>query len=306
MKSKLALVISLIIAMPIQAEYMVKIPLEKSQGGTLPDGSIKIGNVNNNNPTLPIAPPTENEPEPVEPPIDPASCKFDDNNFYYELLNDQNEIILTEAAYNGWDMYLPLGKGKLVDTGSEYRLYEACYTVPETGEWVNIPPLYEWDNDYYCPITMPNLDEIASINVTFQETHEGINYYYGSATLPTYCNTRARNVTLLRQHTKTLEVQEVDYYSEIIEVPTYEDGGNWTVSCDYNRQPNSINYTSKWLVDGSSASYYHFDNVYPLPSSSTRLDETKASIGGGYWARGMFMESYNGVSHYALCYWGGW
>lgn len=301
MKSKLALVISLIIAMPIQAEYMVKIPLEKSQGGTLPDGSIKIGNGT-----------TENN---TDPEVDPASCKYDYNNYYVEEFDSSNVITKIYKAYNGNDLYLPASKGNLVSTGDGWREYEICYTVPETEQWVSADPIYEWTENY-CPEPISPATEIANVPVTDYYTMPASAEYGENVTVRSYqnyfsitekCNTKERNVTQREQNTVTLETRIINQYSQIISVPEYNTGNTIDGYCEYQRLKDAYNYyMEKWVVNGSNATYYHFSESFPQPSSSTLIDSSQAPTGGGYWGRGILMETIGSEQNYAVCTWGGW
>jgi len=305
MKLNLALVISLIIAMPIQAGYMVKIPLENYQGGTLPDGSIKIGNGTPENNT--------------EPEVDPASCKYDENNYYFEAFDSNNVITGIDKTYNGYDMFLPASKGKLVDKddAAGWREYEICYTVPETEQWVSVHTIYEWTEDYCPERIIPTTEistEIANIPLIDYDyyTVQAIDEYGEDVTVRSYekyiyipekCNTKERNVTEYKQNTVTLEIIE-NQYSEIISVPEYETGDTITVSCDYQRLKDTTNnYMYKWVVNGSNATYYYFTYIHP--SSSTLIDSSRFATGAGYWGRGTLVETIGSEQNYAVCNWGG-
>ncbi len=304
MKLNLALVISLIIAMPIQAGYMVKIPLENYKGGTLPDGSIKIGNGTPENNT--------------EPEVDPASCKYDENNYYVEEFDSNNVITGIDKRYNGEELLLPASKGKQpVLEGEGWRKYEICYTVPETEQWVSFDPIYKWNEDY-CPEPISPATDIANIPLTdydyrtvgaINEDGEEVTVmsYKAYLEMPIKCNTKERNVTEREQNTVTLEIRK-NQYSEIISVPEYETGDTKSVSCKYQRLRDASNGDMyKWEVNGSNATYYHFSESYPLPSSSTLIDSSRVDNGNGHWVRGIFVETtIGGEKNYALCTFGGW
>ena len=309
MKLNLALVISLIIAMPIQAGYMVKIPLENYQGGTLPDGSIKIGNGTPENNT--------------EPEVDPASCKHDENHYYYEEFDSNNVITEIYKRYNGYDLVIPASKGKLMDSDEGWREYEICYTVPETEQWVSSDPIYRWtvnedyeDYENYCPESI--VTEIANIPFTISDSYitlaseeygedvTEIRKYYKYFSITEKCNTKERTVTEYEQNTVTLEKRIKNEYIEIISVPEYETGNTIGGVCEYQRLKDGYNrYMYKWVVNGSNATYYYASASYPLPSSSTLIDSSRVGYREGYWARGVLMETIGGEQNYAVCTWGG-
>lgn len=266
----------------------------------MPNGTINLGNV------------TENEP--TDPP-DSEDCAFDENNYYYEEFDVNNNITFKSVNYNGIEVFLPSAtKGTLQEETSNSRKYSVCYTMPEVGEWVTIAPIQIWEENN-CANPMIDNNEIQNIVLDYMYEAPfdpdnlplGTAYNYsGSGDLTSYCDTKRVEYLEIEQNTLTLDVETVNQYVQDVAVPRYYNGDIQTVYCNYQRDNDYYGNMTKWVVNAGNASYWVFANEYVLETGATILDDSKAGTGSGYYARGRLMETHLGNPHYAVCTWGGW
>jgi hypothetical protein len=142
--SKTLKVTTLLIAMvgilPTLASYRITIPLEISQGGALPNGSIVIGNVTN--------------PDNGTPPPASTNCLYDENNLVVvfkrgnsvynagdEMYGYNQTIIGFNIPSRGFTVPSGLSKGARKDDGSntDAMMYEIC--SDNFSSYPSLPPL---------------------------------------------------------------------------------------------------------------------------------------------------------------------
>ncbi len=290
-----------------KAEYLATFPLEIDKGGNLPNGTIKIGNNENSNPS-------NNDNNSYD-------CLFDNNdNYYYQSVDSDNNVVYEEYIYNGYQI---LGtnlnnakKGQLISTstydGETENVYEICYDNTLTEEWVKIEEIIISENN---TCTNPELDLNAAANIELTISRQGFihpdhpemgNYYYyeGYGPIDKFCTTKEVNYRIKHQNNITLQTTITT--PKIIETVNRYKYDEEYLNCSYQKENDMFSHMVKWVTNGTNASFWFNGSEHNLLNSSVIFDDTYGSTGGGYFTRGKLMENYLGNPHYAVCTWGGW